>query len=238
MSVTGRLIFVGVVVSAALGATSSSLGQTPPPTCSAAVMGRPVFSAADLDERAQRSTRRHHTIQVTADLSDTVLDGSVTFSLPAAVAVVRPHGEINAGPYGVMFVAENTGQVPVAASWTQDDQNGGTCRGTASTTLRLQPATRMPRLRNVLADEHQHSSFRFGLDWRFGVDLGRRADLDPVTVMARGVRQSRLPGARVPFKKITVPMRVGDPRFNDAAQSRVDVPRWRSPPAAIAVPST
>ncbi len=202
--VTGRRSLIGVVVAVALGATSTSPGQATPPACSAAVMGKAVFSAVDIDERSSSRLVVTHTIEVSADLGDTLANDGVKFSLPSDAAAVRPHGDVNAGPDGVIFVAHKVGPVAIAATWSQDDGNGGTCRGSASTTLRVQAATRMPRLRNILADEHLHPSFRFGLLWRFGVDLGRRADLDPVTVMARGVSQPRLPGPHVRFRSVTV----------------------------------
>ena len=190
-------------------------------------MGKPVFSAADLDERLSSRLVATHTIQVTTDFGDTLVnDGSVKFSLPPGVTVVRPHGDINAGPGGVIFAAGKAGQVPVATTWTQDDDNGVTCRGGASTTLQLQAATRMPRLRNIRADEHLHPNLRWDQLWRFGVDLGRHADLDPVTVMARGVGQPRLPGANVRFKTVTVPLRLGDRGVSDTRAHLIDLPRW------------
>ena len=84
----------------------------------------------------------------------------------------------------------------------------------------------MPRLRNVRADEHLHPNLRWDLLWRFGVDLGRHADLDPVVVMARGVAQPRLPGARVPFKRVTVRLRLGDRRLSDTGEHHIGLPRW------------
>jgi hypothetical protein len=62
--------------------------------------------------------------------------------------------------------------------------------------------------------------------WSFAAKVGRSGDLDPVQVMARGVRQPRLPGARVPFKTVTVPLRDGDPRFTDAKTYRISLPGW------------
>ena len=44
--------------------------------------------------------------------------------------------------------------------------------------------------------------------------------------MARGVSQPRLPGAKLPFKTVTVPLRLGDPGFNDAKTYRIRLPRW------------
>ena len=104
--------------------------------------------------------------------------------------------------------------------------NRGTCAGSASTTLQLQPATPVGRMTNTRAAEHQHPNLKFDLLWSFGVDVGRTADLDPVQVMARGVRRPRLPGAKLPFKSVTVPLRVGAPGFIDAKTYHINVPRW------------
>ena len=114
----------------------------------------------------------------------------------------------------------------VTATWTQDDGGGGKCAGSASVTLQLQAATRMPRLKDERAIEHLHPNLKFDLLWRYATDLGPTADLDPVTVMARGVSRSRLPGAKVPFKTVTVPLRVGDPGFNGVKQRHISLPRW------------
>ena len=223
---TGRRSLIGVVVAVALGATSTSPGEATPPACSAAVMGKAVFSAVDIDERSSSRLVVTHTVELTTDLGDALANDGVKFSLPSGASVVRPRGDVSAGPDGVIFVAHKVGSVAIAATWTQDDGNGGTCRGRASTTLRVQAATRMPRLRNIRADEHLHPNLRWDLLWRLGVDLGRHADLDPVTVMARGVSQPRLPSARVRFRSVTVPLRLGDRGFSHTGQHHIGLPRW------------
>jgi hypothetical protein len=225
-SVTRSRIVLVALLAVGLGAASQSRGQTPPPPCSTAVAGQPTFSASDLDERLSSRLIATHTIKVTADLSETVVDGNVRFSMPPSTTVIRPHGDVNAGPWGLVFYSEKPGPVPVTATWTQDDGNGGTCASSASTTLQLQSATPIGRMKNTLAAEHQHPNFRFDLSWIVGADVGRTADLDPVHVMARGVSQPRLPGAKHPFKTVTVPLRLGDPGFNDAKTYRIRLPRW------------
>jgi hypothetical protein len=116
--------------------------------------------------------------------------------------------------------------VPVTITWTQDDGNGGTCAGSASTILQLQPATRIGRMKNIRAAEHQHPNLKFDLLWSFGANVGRNGDLDPVRVMARGVRRPRLPGGKLRFKTVTVPLRDGDPGFADAKTYRITLPGW------------
>jgi hypothetical protein len=220
-----RIVLVALLA-VGLGAASQSRGQVPPPPCSSAVAGQPTFSASDLDERLSSRLIATHTIKVTADLSETVVDGSVTFSMPPSATVIRPDGDVNAGPWGLIFFSEESGPVSVTATWTQDDGSGGTCASSASTTLQLQSATPIGRMTNALAAAHQHPNFRFDLSWIVGADVGRTADLDPVQVMARGVSQPRLPGAKLPFKTVTVPLRLGDPGFNDAKTYRINLPRW------------
>jgi hypothetical protein len=119
-------------------------------------------------------------------------------SVPAIVTVIRPHGDIDAGPSGLIFFSDQSGAVPVTITWTQDDGNGATCAGSASTILQLQPATGVGRIKNALKAAHQHPNLKNDLLWRFGANVGRNGDLDPVQVMARGVRQPRLPGPHVP----------------------------------------
>lgn len=144
--------------------------------------------------------------------------------MPAGATAIRPDGDVNPGPGGLIFFSDKPGAVLVTATWTQDDGSGGRCAGSASTTLELRPATAIPRLKNVGALEHLHPSLKLDLLWRFGADLGRTAGLDPVKVMARGVSQPRLPGAKVPFESVTVPLRVGDPGFNPVKQRHINLP--------------
>src|SRR5450755_4583922 len=81
--------------------------------------------------------------------------------MPASVTVIRPHGDINAGPSGLIFFSDQSGAVPVTIIWTQDDGNGGTCAGNASSILQLQPATRIGRMKNIRPAEHQHPNLKF-----------------------------------------------------------------------------
>ncbi len=215
-------IVTGALLACGFGAVSQSRGQVPVAPCPAAVAGEPSFSTSDLDELQSGRLIATHTLQLTTDFGDTLAD-DVSFSMPASVTVIRPHGDINAGPSGVIFFSDQSGAVPVTATWTQDDGNGGTCAGNASTILQLQPATRIRRMKNVRAAEHLHPNLKFDLLWSFQGIVGRSGDLDPVQVMARGVRQPRLPGAMVPFKTVTVPLRDGDP---GARTYRITLPGW------------
>jgi hypothetical protein len=215
-------ILIAAIVAFGLGAVSDSRGQVPSPQCSAAVAGQPSFSASDLDELHSSRLIATHTLELTADFGDTLAD-NVQFSMPASVTVIRPHGDFNAGSSGVIFFSDQSGAVPVTLTWTQDDGSGGTCAGNASTSLQLEPATRVGRMKNVRAAEHLHPNLKFDLSWSFQAIVGRSGDLDPVQVMARGVRQPRLPGAKVPFKTVTVPLRDGDP---GARTYRITLPGW------------
>ena len=218
-------ILIAAFVAVGLGAVSQSRGQVPVAPCSATVAGQPSFSASDLDELQSSRLIATHTLQLTTDFGDTLAD-NVRFSMPASVTVIRPHGDINAGPSGLIFFSDQSGAVPVTITWTQDDGNGGTCAGNASTILQLQPATRIGRMKNIRAAEHQHPNLKFDLLWSFGANVGRNGDLDPVQVMARGVRRPRLPGPTLRFKTVTVPLRDGDPRFTDAKTYRITLPGW------------
>ena len=216
---------IAAFVALGLGATSESRGQVPAAPCSATVASQPSFSASDLDELQSSRLIATHTLQLTTDFGDTLAD-VVRFSMPASVTVIRPHGDFNAGSSGVIFFSDQSGAVPVTITWTQDDGNGGTCAGTASTTLQLLPATRNMRMKNELKAAHEHPNLKYDLLWSFGADVSRTGDLDPVQVMARGVRQPRLPGPTLPFKTVTVPLRDGDPGFTDAKTYRITLPGW------------
>ena len=225
--VTRSRILIGAVVALGLGAVSQSRGQVPVAPCPTAVAGQPALSASDLDELQSSQLIATHTLELTTDFGDTLPDdGSVRFSVPASVTVIRPHGDINAGPTGLIFFSDQPGAVPVTITWTQDDGNGGTCAGNASTTLQLQPATQIGRMKNTRKAEHQHPNLKYDLLWSFGANVGRNGDLDPVQVMARGVRQPRLPDPTLPFKTVTVPLRDGDPGFTDAKTYRITLPGW------------
>jgi hypothetical protein len=223
--VTRSRILIGALLALGFGAVTQSRGQVPVAPCSATVAAQPSFSASDLDELQGSRLVATHTLELTTDFGDT-LAGDVRFSMPASVTVIRPHGDFNAGSSGVIFFSDQSGAVPVTATWTQDDGNGGTCAGNASTILQLQPATRIGRMKNIRAAEHLHPNLKFDLLWSFAAKVGRSGDLDPVHVMARGVRQPRLPGLMVPFKTVTVPLRDGDPGFTDAKTYRIALPGW------------
>jgi hypothetical protein len=220
-------VFVAALLVVGLGLASQGHSQVSPPSCPAGAVAQPTFSASDLDELGSARLVATHTIQVTTDFGSTLVDdGSVAFSLPAGATAIRPHGDVTAGPDGVLFTARAAGALIVTARWTQDDGAGGKCAGSASTTLQLRAATRMPRLKDARALEHLHPNLKFDLLWRYGTDLGPNADLDPVTIMARGVSRPRLPGAKVPFKTVTVPLRVGDPGSSGDKQRHISLPRW------------
>jgi hypothetical protein len=201
-----------------------------PPSCPARVVAQPRFSASDLDETGLTGSSRlvaTHAIQATTDFGSTLVDeGSIGFSLPAGATALRSHGDVSAGPGGVLFAAGAAGPLVITAAWTQDDGGGGTCAGSASITLQLRAATRMPRLKDERAVEHLHPNLKFDLLWKYGTNLGPTADLDPVTVMARGVNRPRPPGAKVRFKTVAAPLRVGDPGFSGVKQRHINLPRW------------
>ena len=178
--VCGRVL-VGALLVIGFGPASQGLSQVAPPSCPAGVVAQPTFSASDLDEAGSSQLVATHTIQVTTDFGSTLVDeGSIGFSLPASAIAVPPHGDLSAGPGGVLFTARAAGPLVVTATWTQDDGGGGKCAGSAPTTLPLLAATPMPRLKDERAVEHLHPNLKFDLLWRYGTNLGPTADLDPV----------------------------------------------------------
>ncbi len=227
---TRHRIVIGALLALGLAAASPGRGQVTPSPCSAGVAAQPTFSASDRDELSSSISSRliaTHTIEVATDFGSTLVDdGTVRFSVPAGTTVIPSQGGREPWAGGLIFFSDRSGPVPLTATWTQDDGSGGKCAGSASTTLQLGPASPMPRLKNLQAVEHLHPNLKFDLLWRFGVTLGRTADLDPVKVMARGVSRPLLPGARVPFKTVTIHLRVGDPGFSAVKQQLIRLPRW------------
>jgi hypothetical protein len=224
---TRARIFVGTLLAIGLAAASQGRSQAAPTSCTAGVVAQPTFSASDKDDFRASGLTATHTIQLATDFGSTLVDdGTVSFSLPADATVIPAHGDVTVGPDGLLFFSDTPGPVPLTVTWTQDDGNGGTCAGSASTTLQLRAATPMPRLKNELAIEHLHPNLKFDLLWRFGTDLGPTADLDPVTISARGVSRPRLPAANLPFNTVTIPLRVGDPGHSPAGQRHILLPRW------------
>ena len=183
-----RFALIGTFLAVGLGAVSQGDGTVPALPCPAGVVAQPTFVASDQDELGKRRLIATHTIQVATDFGATPVDvGSVRWVVPATAKVIPAHGDVNGGPGGLIFFSDTSGATLLAATWTQDDGSSGKCVGDASTTVQLQRADPMPRLKDLRALEHLHPNLKFDLLWRFATDLGPTADLDPVTVMARGV---------------------------------------------------
>jgi hypothetical protein len=182
-------------------APAAAGGQAQPPPCSAQVADQPTFDAVDLDEASSSTLVATHTLQVRVDFF------APTAAVDDASVIVSAAGLAGRSP--LAFFSDTPGSVPVTATWTQDDGTGrGSCSASASTTLDLQAATPIPRLTNRFT--HQKIDLKYTLNWSFGATLGPLADHRPVTILYRGVRSTRLPGAGVPFKSVTAPLRRGD----------------------------
>ena len=80
-----------------------------------------------------------------------------------------------------------------------------------STTLQLQAPTPVPRLKNRLT--HGKVNLKYTLSWSYGALLGPLSDHRPVQVLYRGLPRARLPGPKVPFEALTLPLRSGDPGY-------------------------
>ena len=231
MRVRRALGVIAALLALGLSVAAAGWGAAPPPPCPAGVVAVPTFVSSDQDESGSSRLVATHTISVFPDFGETTVDdGSVRWVVPATANVIGSQrlvdSLLNFGPGGLVFVSDVAGATPLTATWTQDDGSGGQCMGSASTTLQLEPATRMPRLKNERALEHLHPNLKYDLLWRYATNLGPTTDLDPVIVMARGISQPRLPGAKVPFKTVTVPLRLGDPGFSHVKQQHILLPHW------------
>jgi len=207
-----RRILMAAVFAGGLFAAHQAGGQSPPPPCPAGVAAQPEFDAIDLDEFPGTTLVATHSLRVRVSGAPT---DDITVSAPGIQGTAKP-GELT-------FFSDTPGPLPVNATWTQDDGTGhGTCTATASTTLQLQPATPIPRLKTLL--RFQKTNLKYALNWSFGADLGPTADLRPLLVQWRGVRQSRLPGPSVPFKTLMAPLRSIDPGYH-ALPRKLPLPR-------------
>ena len=102
------------------------------------------------------------------------------------------------------------GALTVTATVTNDDAFPS-CTVTGSVSFEVKPATAP-----IVSNLRQPPPFKGkpGLVWDskfwFWVKPGPTGVVTPLTVEARAIRRARLPGARVPAKRITFPMRPTD----------------------------
>ena len=229
MPPVSRRIAVGAILALALGPATQAGGQGQPPPCSPSVNDQPSLNAIDEDEAASSTLVATHTIRADTDFGSPPPflheDDSTIVMSPPAGATTFAH---ESGNGRLTFFSPASGAVPISITWTQSDGTStGMCRGSATVPLQLQPATPAPRFKNIRAVEHLHPNLKFDLSWAFGTSLGPTADLDPVQLMARGVRAARLPGSKVPFKTVTIPLRSSDPGFKGDKQYRIPLPGWQ-----------
>jgi hypothetical protein len=184
------LLGLGALIAAPAG------GQAPPPPCPAGVADQPTLEASDLDELQSSTLVATHTLEVQAPDEDGV-------SVSAPGATLEPKRG---------FFSDTPGPLPVTVTWTQDDGTGtGRCRAGASTTLQLVAPTPLPRLKNALT--HEKVDLKYALGWSYAATLRPLSDHRPVQVSFRGLRRARLPGSRVRFKTVTIPLRIGEPGY-------------------------
>lgn len=226
--VTRVAVAVGAILVLVLGATSRSAGQGAPPPCSPGVNDQPTLDALDQDEFGSNGLVATHTIKVSTNFGSPPPfqqeDDSTVVLTPPAGTTKLP-GE--PGSSFLIFFSPAAGAVPITATWTQGDGTStGQCQGSATIPVQLTAPTPTPHFKNLKAIEHLHPNPKFDVDWSFAATLGATADLDPVQVKARGVNKRRLPGANVPFKTVTIPLRSGDPKFDGAKTYRLALPGW------------
>jgi hypothetical protein len=185
-------------------------GQSPPPPCAPRVADQPTIDVVDLDEAKSSTLVATHSLQVSADFF------APTAAPDESSVAVSVAGATGRSP--LTFSSDAPGALPVTVSWTQDDGSGrGTCSASASSTLQLAAPTPLPRLVNRLT--HQKVNLKYTLGWLFGASLGPLTDHSPVVIRYRGWRKPRLPGASVPFRTVTAPLRTGDPGYRGSPRS-------------------
>jgi hypothetical protein len=198
---SGRFLIVALAM--CLLAAHGAGGQSPPPPCPAGVAYQPTFDALDIDEFPGTTLVATHSVQVTVDLGGA---DNIALSVPGIDGVQKGNQ--------LTFSSDTPGTVTVNATWTQlDATERATCSGSASTALQLIPATPIGRFKS--RDYGEKINLKYSLNYIFGVDLGPTADLRPLLIQWRGWRRSKLPGASLPFKTLTAPLRRGDHGYHE-----------------------
>jgi hypothetical protein len=144
-----------------------------------------------------------HDVRVSAEWPDGDVERP-RLSVPDGIRV------LDTRPRQIRVIAPVSASLPVTATWEQptdpSDPDSARCTGTQTTALPVLATERGRAVYNI---------HRGGFDAlaSFAVLPDRdRADLSPLTIIARVGRSARFPGGRVKARRMTVPMRRVDER--------------------------
>jgi hypothetical protein len=179
---------------------SAQAAECPPgsPTLVIMVNGKtsgPVYTSRDLLVRARLSGGAYYSVN--------------SFDVSGMRRIAHPDGD-EAPPNEALGIADSPGTLTVTASLTNDDADPA-CTVTGAANFEIKQATTpiVSKLRKPPPFKG-HRGWLWDSRYWFWVKPGPTGNVAPITVEARAVRGARVPGAGVPAKRITFPMRVSD----------------------------
>src|SRR3954470_6732834 len=132
-----------------------------------------------------------------------------SFEVTGMRRIPHPDGD-EAPPNEALGIADSPGTLTVTATLSNEDMEPRcTVSGTVNFEIRQATTPMVSRLRKPPVFKG-HPPWLWDSSYWFWVKPGPTGDVSPLTVEARAVRRARLPGAGVPAKRITFPMRVSD----------------------------
>jgi hypothetical protein len=168
------------------------------PTLVVTVNGKtsgPVYTTRDLLVRARLSGGALYTVN--------------SFNVAGLRPVPHPDGD-EAAPGEAYGIADSPGTLTVTANLTNDDADPGcTVSGTVNFEIKAATAPIVSNLRKPPKFKG-HRGWLWDSRYWFWVKPGPTGNVSPLAVEARAIRRAKLPGAGVPAKRITFPMRPSD----------------------------
>jgi hypothetical protein len=191
---------LALVAVAVLPAASAQAAECPPgsPTLVVMVNGAtsgPVYTTRDLLVRVRLSGGAFYTVN--------------SFEVTGLRRVPHPDGDES--PVNEFFgIADAPGTLAVTATLTNEDADPScTVSGTVNFEIRQATAPIVSKLRKPPPFKGKPGLVWDSKYW-FWVKPGPTGVVTPLTVEARAIRRARVPGAGVPAKRITFPMRPTD----------------------------
>ena len=191
---------LALVAVAVLPAASAQAAECPPgsPTLVVMVNGNtsgPVYTTRDLLVRVRLSGGAFYTVN--------------SFDVTGLRRVPHPDGD-ESPVNEFLGIADTPGTLAVTATLTNEDAEPScTVSGTVNFEIRQATAPIVSNLRKPPPFKG-HRGWLWDSKYWFWVKPGPTGNVSPITVEARAIRRARVPGARVPAKRITFPMRPTD----------------------------
>jgi hypothetical protein len=192
-----------------LPGASAQAAECPPgsPTLVVTVNGKsgPVYTTHDLLVRVRLSGGAFYTVD--------------SFDITGMRRLPHPDGD--EGPPGEAYgIADAPGTLTVNATLTNEDLYPHcTVTGTATFEVRQAARPEVSKLRKPPV-YRGHPPWLWDARYWFWVKPGATGAVSPITVEARAIKRARVPGAGVPAKRITFPMRPSDGPRTEAPELR------------------